>query len=48
MSIGSEATVSGDVTFYLMADGGTNVPYWTSKLETLEVDKNGAKFLVHL
>jgi hypothetical protein len=38
----------GEATFYLMAEGGTNVAYWKDKLESLEVDKNGAKFLVHL
>lgn len=47
-SLGSEATIYGDATFYLMAEGGTNMAFWKEKLSTLDVKKNGAKFLVHL
>jgi hypothetical protein len=48
MTVGSEASIHGDATFYLMAEGGTNVAYWKDKLANLDVTENGAKFLVHL
>jgi hypothetical protein len=47
-TLGSEATFYGDATFYLMADGGTNVGFWKERLDRLQVNQTGAKFLVHL
>ncbi|KAL3790408.1 hypothetical protein HJC23_013580 [Cyclotella cryptica] len=47
-TVGSEAATYGDATFYLMADGATNVGFWREKLERLQVNQTGAKFLVHL
>ncbi|KAL7516870.1 hypothetical protein ACHAWX_001844 [Stephanocyclus meneghinianus] len=48
LTLGSEATIYGDATFYLMADGGTNVGFWKEKLNRLQVNQTGAEFLVHL
>jgi hypothetical protein len=48
MTVGSEASTPGDATFYLMAEGGTNIAYWEEKLASLDIEANSAKFLVHL
>lgn len=48
MNMGTEATIEGDATFYLMSDGANNVAFWESQLSALDVEQSGAKFLVHL
>jgi hypothetical protein len=44
--IGNDSITEGDARFYLMADGGSNEQFWTSKLEKLKTGDH--KFLVHL
>ena len=44
---GTDATEGGDITFYLMADGGSNYEFWSEKMRKLNVD-DGQKFVVHL
>ncbi len=48
INMGTEATIEGDATFYLMSDGANNVAFWESQLSALDVTQSGAKFLVHL
>lgn len=47
-TLGSQSTTPGDVAFYLMAEGGTNVAYWRNKLKSLNPAITGAKFMIHL
>lgn len=44
--VGNDSITEGDARFYLMADGGSNEQFWTSKLEKLKTGDH--KFLVHL
>ena len=42
-----DETVGGKISFYLMADGGSRIKYWSSMLANLSILNNHA-FLVHL
>jgi hypothetical protein len=42
-----DETVGGKISFYLMADGGSRIKYWSTMLANLSILNNHA-FLVHL
>jgi hypothetical protein len=43
-----DETVGGKISFYLMADGGSRIKYWSSMLANLSILNNNHAFLVHL